>query len=138
MISASWFRLMARNSGTAVKMHQLAEIIQHVTGWRTSLFDVMKAGERGVSMARAFNYLYGFSADDDTLPPRFFEPMRAGTLQGHFIDLQAFEQGKRLYYGMLGWDDGGLPTQAKLEELSVGWIWPRLEAERLSHKIYAI
>jgi aldehyde:ferredoxin oxidoreductase len=122
----------------AISLNQLAEIIQHVTGWRTSLFEVMKAGERGVTMARAFNYLYGFSAADDSLPPRFFEPMRAGTLQGHAIDRQAFEEGKRLYYGMMGWSEDGQPSQAKLEELNVGWIWPRLQSERMPAKVYAI
>jgi aldehyde:ferredoxin oxidoreductase len=64
--------------------------------------------------------------------------MRAGTLQGHKIDRQAFEEGKLLYYGMFGWDADGRPTQAKLEELNVGWIWERLQAERESQKVYAI
>ncbi len=122
----------------AISLNQLAEILHYVTGWHTSLFEVMKAGERGVTMARAFNYIYGFSAADDTLPPRFFEPMRAGTLQGHKIDRQAFEEGKLLYYGMFGWDEGGRPTRAKLEELNVGWIWQRLQAESQAQKVYAI
>ena len=38
----------------AISLNQLTEIIHCVTGWRTSLFELMKAGERGVTMARAF------------------------------------------------------------------------------------
>jgi aldehyde:ferredoxin oxidoreductase len=89
-------------------------------------------------MARAFNYLFGFSGDDDKLPPRFFEPMRGGTLKGHFIDKEQFDQARLLYYAMMGWDASGQPTQGKLEELGVGWIWPKLEQQKLAEKIYAI
>ena len=107
----------------AITLNQLVEIVHHITGWHTSLFELLKAGERGVTMARIFNYRYGFSSQDDTLPERFFEPMRAGTLKGHFIERQAFQEGLQRYYEMMGWDADGKPTRAKLEELGVGWIW---------------
>jgi aldehyde:ferredoxin oxidoreductase len=110
----------------ALSLNQLTDIVHCVTGWRTSLFEVLKAGERGVTMARAFNYLQGFSEEDDTLPDRFFQPLRAGTLKGHFIDRVQFEDALDLYYGMMGWDEHGRPTRAKLEELNIGWIWPML------------
>ncbi len=112
----------------AISLNQLAEVLGAVTGWQTSLFELMKAGERGVTMARAFNVRCGFSAADDTLPERFFEPMRAGTLKGHFIDRAAFEQALSLYYGMLGWDADGVPTRARLEELGIGWVWAPMQA----------
>ena len=112
----------------AINLNQLAEILQCVTGWRTSLFELMKAGERGITMARAFNNIHGLSASDDKLPERFFEPMRAGTLKGHAIDKQQFEQALELYYGMLGWDENGRPTRSKLEELGVGWIWETMKS----------
>lgn len=112
----------------AISLNQLVETIQCVTGWRSSLFELMKAGERGVTMARAFNVRHGFDAADDNLPERFFEPMRAGTLQGHLIDREAFAQALSLYYGMMGWDERGVPTRAKLEELNVGWVWDAIHA----------
>lgn len=112
----------------ALSLNQLTEIVRCVTGWRTSLFEVLKTGERGVTMARAFNYMHGFTRQDDDLPQRFFEPMRAGTLKGHFIDPQQFEQALTLYYGMMGWDEQGRPGQAKLEELGVGWVWSKLQS----------
>jgi aldehyde:ferredoxin oxidoreductase len=110
----------------AISLNQLAEIVQCVTGWRTSLFEILKAGERSVTMARAFNYIHGFTAADDKLPERFFEPMRGGTLKGHAIDKEEFQMGIDLYYGMMGWDEAGKPTRAKLEELGVGWIWKEM------------
>jgi aldehyde:ferredoxin oxidoreductase len=111
----------------AISLNQLAEIVGCVTGWRTSLFEVLKAGERSVTMARAFNTIHGMTPADDKLPDRFFEPMRGGTLKGHKVDREEFQKGIDLYYGMMGWDEGGRPTRAKLEELGVGWIWPHLE-----------
>jgi aldehyde:ferredoxin oxidoreductase len=112
----------------AISLNQLVEVLGSVTGWRTSLFELMKAGERGVTMARAFNTVHGFTARDDCLPERFFEPMRAGTLKGHAIDRQAFDEALPLYYSMMGWDASGKPTRGKLEELGVGWVWDAVHA----------
>jgi aldehyde:ferredoxin oxidoreductase len=107
----------------ALSLNQLTQIVAMVTGWKTSLFEVLKAGERGVTMARAFNVQRGFTPDDDKLPERMFEPMRGGTLKDHAVDRTQFERALKLYYGMMGWTDAGIPTEAKLEELGVGWIW---------------
>lgn len=38
----------------------------------------MKAGERGVTMARLFNLKHGLTADDDDLSERLFEPLKEG------------------------------------------------------------
>jgi aldehyde:ferredoxin oxidoreductase len=113
----------------ALSLKQLTEIVACVTGWKTSLFEVLKAGERGVTMARSFNVRRGFTADDDKIPERMFEPLRAGTLKGHAIDKEQFQRGLKLYYGMMGWTEEGVPTEAKLEELGVGWIWPLLQVQ---------
>ena len=110
----------------AISLNQIVEVLKSVTGWRSSLFELIKAGERGITMARAFNVMFGFDSKDDTLPQRFFEPLREGTLKGHKIDENAFSEAKTLYYGMMGWDEKGIPTRAKLEELNVGWIWEKM------------
>jgi len=110
----------------AISLNQLAQITEYVTGWRTSLFELMKAGERWVNMGRAFNIKHGLTSEDDTLPERFFEPMRDGTLKGHAIDRKQFEEAKLLYYEMMGWDKNSKPTRGKLEELNIGWIWDHI------------
>lgn len=110
----------------AISLNQLAQITEYITGWRTSLFELMKAGERWITMGRAFNIKHGFTSEDDTLPPRFFEPMRDGTLKGHSIDREQFEEAKQLYYEMMGWDKTSKPTRGKLEELNIGWIWEHI------------
>jgi aldehyde:ferredoxin oxidoreductase len=113
----------------AISLNQMVECVHAITGWRTSLFEMLKAGERGVTMARAFNYRHGLRAADDKLPERFFEPMRGGALKGHAIDKAQFEDALQLYYGMMGWDANGAPTRAKLEELGVGWVWGTVAAD---------
>lgn len=115
----------------ALSLNQLTSVVASVTGWKTSLFEVLKAGERGVTMARTFNILRGFTSEDDTLPERMFEPIRAGTLKGHKIDKEAFKKGLKLYYGMMGWDRNGVPTEAKLEELGMGWIYGMLKSQNI-------
>ena len=107
----------------AISLNQIEQMVRSITGWRTSLFELLKAGERGITMARAFNYREGFSADDDKLPERMFEPIREGNLKGHSIDHDEFNNALKLYYSMMGWDENGMPTEGKLEELGIGWIW---------------
>lgn len=118
----------------ALSLNQLTEIVACVTGWKTSLFEMLKAGERGVTMARVFNVSRGFTAADDWLPERMFEPMRAGTLKGHHINREQFSKAIRLYYGMMGWSDEGVPTEAKLEELGMGhlfgMVFPNIKNQR--------
>jgi aldehyde:ferredoxin oxidoreductase len=35
----------------------------------------------------------------------------------------------KLYYGMMGWDKNGVPTEAKLEELGIGWVYNLLKSK---------
>ena len=55
-------------------------------------------------MARCFNAREGISADDETLPDRFFEPLPAGVLAGKHLDRETFQAMKGLYYRLCGWD----------------------------------
>ena len=103
---------------------QAVEIVRAVTGWNTSLWELMKGGERIATLARIYNLREGLTADDDRLPERFFTPPTAGPLHedGAAIDPQALEEAKHLYYQMMGWDaEAGMPHRWKLEELDIGW-----------------
>ncbi len=110
----------------AIGLNKFVEVVSAITGWRTSLFELLKAGERGITMARAFNCREGFTSEDDTLPDRFFEPMREGNLKDHYIDPEEFKEALQLYYGMMGWNEQGVPTRAKLAELDIDWVWDKL------------
>jgi aldehyde:ferredoxin oxidoreductase len=104
----------------------VAEAVRAATGWNTNMFELTKVGERSVTLARAVNVRRGMTAKDDTLPARFFEPIEASP-KGVPLDRQAFQESLQLYYAMMGWDDAGIPTRAKLIELGVGWAWPLMQ-----------
>ena len=107
----------------ALSLPKLVEVVNAITGWETSLWELLKVGERTVTMARAFNLREGFGRKDDTLPDRLFEPMESGPLQGKGIDRKEFQEALTLYYEAMGWDPKeGVPTRGKLAELNLFWV----------------
>ena len=108
------------------KIPQVVEMVNAVTGWDTTTWELMKVGERATTMARAFNFREGFTRDDDRLPERLFQPLEGGALKGTKLSKDAFKQAIATYYQMMGWTEAGVPTRAKLEELDVGWVADKL------------
>jgi len=71
-------------------------------------------------MARLFNIREGFTAADDKLPNRFFQPKRNGVLSTKFYDPEQLGKAKSYYYTLMGWDaKTGVPTPEKLQELGI-------------------
>jgi len=104
-------------------LNGMVDYVKAVTGWETSLFDLLKVAERHANMARIFNLREGFSARDDVLPDRFFQPMEGGTLKGKKIDKEKFSKALETYYEMMGWDtETGVPKRGKLAELDLDWL----------------
>ncbi|MBN1641958.1 MAG: aldehyde ferredoxin oxidoreductase family protein [Anaerolineae bacterium] len=105
------------------QLGDLARMVQAATGWDVTEFELLKVGERAMTMARAFNAREGFTADDDVLCERSYGPTTNGALDQGGIDRDALREALRTYYGMLGWDvETGVPTVAKLHELDIGWV----------------
>ena len=100
---------------------QIREAMEHITGWPVSYWKLMKAVERGITLARIFNIREGFSAIDDRLPDRFLSSPTEGPLKGVSIDSEKIDQAQKVYYQMLGWDDSGSPTFGRLVELDIEW-----------------
>ena len=98
----------------------LVGIINAITGWETSLFELYKVGERRTNMFRMFNVREGFAPDDDRLPERYFHPIEKGPKKGFKLNKTEFEKAKNLYYRMAGWDNrSGCPTFEKQLELGI-------------------
>jgi aldehyde:ferredoxin oxidoreductase len=117
----------------ALTLPKLVEVVQAVTGWETSLWELMKVGERTITMARVFNLREGFGRKDDTLPDRLFEPLESGALQGKGMDRGEFEELLTLYYEAMGWDPkDGVPTRGRLAELNLFWLDGHLEKYRIA------
>ena len=79
----------------------------------------LRAAERTLTMCRLFNIRQGLTDQDDKLPARFFEPTIGGALSDTALDSEQLEQAKRYYYSLMGWDEKGVPTPEKLEELGI-------------------
>jgi aldehyde:ferredoxin oxidoreductase len=101
---------------------RMIELLRALTGWNTNLWELNKVGERCITMARAFNVRAGRKRKDDILPHRFFTPLNLGPLAGFSLNEEEFKQAVGTYYAMMGWDEEGKPTLAKLQELGIGWV----------------
>jgi aldehyde:ferredoxin oxidoreductase len=93
-----------------------AALFNTIAGFNFTEQDVMTIGERIYNLERYIMSLYGFSAKDDTLPPRLLkEPMPEGPAKGQVVELDKMLQE---YYKLRGWVDG-VPTKEKLKELGI-------------------
>ena len=106
---------------------QKTEMVRAVTGWKTTVWELLKVGERTINMARVFNVREGFTRNDDWLPERFFHPKTSGALSETAVDPAKLEKARSTYYEMMGWDENGVPRRAKLEELDVAWVAQMLD-----------
>ena len=106
---------------TPWKVSQKVAIVNYVTGWRTTAFELMKVSERAFNLARIFNIREGFNRSMDILPSRLLNPKINGPLSKVSINEDDFENAKDIYYKMIGWDNNGIPTPEKLEELEIAW-----------------
>lgn len=96
---------------------ELAEQLATATGINYTVEDVLQAGERIWNLERLFNLKSGFTRADDTLPPRLLEePMKVGPNKGQVARLSVMLPE---YYKLRGWDDNGVPTMEKMQELSL-------------------
>ncbi len=100
---------------------EFIEITRATTGWDTSLYELVKVGERAATMARIFNLQAGFDDRDDDLDSRYFRGHEKGPIAGVGIDRKKFNQGRLSYYQMMGWDELGRPTSSRLGELGIDW-----------------
>jgi len=100
---------------------QVTQALEAITGWPMSSHKLMKTVERAMTLARIFNLREGFSRRDDTLPRRFASSPTDSTLKGVGVDPEKLASAQKVYYQMLGWDESGVPTSARLVELNIEW-----------------
>jgi aldehyde:ferredoxin oxidoreductase len=101
----------------------LLDLCRYGIGWETSLFELMRIGERRINMMRFFNAREGFTKKEDILPDRIFKPLTEGPSKGVSLNEEKFLEARGLYYAYAGWDDKtGNPTDGTLRKLSLGWL----------------
>jgi aldehyde:ferredoxin oxidoreductase len=94
-----------------------ARVLSAVTGVQYATTEMIKVGERVWNLERLYNNREGFTAKDDTLPPRLLnEAPVDGPSQGWVSNLAPM---LKEYYRTRGWDENGVPTRKKLVELGL-------------------
>ena len=100
----------------------LVDAVTAITGWDTSLFEIIRVTERSIVMPRVFNNREGFSPKDDRVIRRWYESFEKGPMKGKRIDEKVFQDAIDLYYELSGWDKEGRPTLGKLVDLNLEWL----------------
>jgi len=98
----------------ALTFEKLLEAVSAITGWQTSLFELMLASERALVLARMFNIREGQKPEEDDIISKWHEPFEKGPLKGVKIDPEDFRKAIKTYYQLCNWDDQGRPTEGKL------------------------
>ena len=105
---------------TGLPLEYYARAFKAATGVEVSVKELLKASERVFNLTRAISVRRGLTGAEDTLPDRTFEdPVPNGPAKGLRLDREKFEELLRAYYELRGWDERGVPTRAKLEELGL-------------------
>ena len=93
----------------------IAEVVSAITGYPVTGEQLLKIGERIVNTERLFNFKYGATGKDDTLPEKFLnEPIKEGPCKGSVVHL---DEMLTEFYSLMGWDQHGRITEDKLSEL---------------------
>ena len=101
----------------AIAGKEISELFAAATGFECDEKEFLKKGERIWNIERIFNIKAGFGKDDDKLPERMEkEPIKTGPSKGMVADLSGVLDE---YYKLRGWDENGIPTRQKLQELGI-------------------
>lgn len=95
-----------------------AELATELTDETFAVADLFAVGERIVNTERLINLRCGASDADDRLPDMFFDK-DYNDGQEPSKPAEWMEPMKKEFYRVMGWDDQGRPTAAKLAELGI-------------------
>ena len=103
----------------------IPDFIEALTGWRPSVEELLLAPRRAEALARVHDALDHLVPPlDDTVPPRWMEPIPEGPLAGvkAFRDWDDLREAVREYYRLRGWhEELGVPLPETMERLSLGF-----------------
>ncbi|MFC1949858.1 aldehyde ferredoxin oxidoreductase family protein [Chloroflexota bacterium] len=121
MLKASHCRQMFTDSLCTCMMAGVNanDVTPAVTGWDMTVAEQVLIGERILTTARLFNIKQGFTAADDVIPERYYQPKTDGALSDKPLDREKLDKTRRYYYVLMGWDANGVPLPEKVEELYI-------------------
>ena len=100
-----------------IPLIQQVEAYSAVTGFEADVSVMNLIAERIINLERLYNVKNGFSRKDDTLPKRFMdEEIPEGESKGEKVNLEFLLDE---FYKVMGWDDNGIPSESKIDELAL-------------------
>ncbi|QQK06865.1 aldehyde ferredoxin oxidoreductase family protein [Miniphocaeibacter halophilus] len=97
-----------------------AELLSGIMGFEYTEDDAWQMGEKLINLCRMYNIRNGFTRKDDSLPTRVKnEPIPSGLSKGAVTTQEELDFMLDEYYEARGWDQEGMPTPEKLEELGL-------------------
>jgi aldehyde:ferredoxin oxidoreductase len=109
--------VLCKFTNMGVADEYFARVLSAVTGIQYATGDMIRVGERVWNLERMYNLREGFTRKDDTLPPRLLnEAPPDGPSKGWVVQLEPM---LKEYYRGRGWDENGVPTPKKLQELGL-------------------
>jgi aldehyde:ferredoxin oxidoreductase len=98
-------------------VQDIAGMLSHCTGLKSTPQDLLKIGERIIMAKRVMNLRLGATVQDDRLPKHAMRPLTEGPTGGNVPDLN---RQLKEYYALRGWDPTtGHPSQERLQELGI-------------------
>jgi len=67
---------------------------------------------------------------DDVNPKRFYDTLPTGPWAGKAADIKVVEDEIKEYYGLMGWDERGIPTSEELKRLGLDSVVNKLDEIR--------
>jgi aldehyde:ferredoxin oxidoreductase len=99
-----------------------SKLIYLNTGLEITPEEIWQVADRGYTMERLYNLREGLSREHDWLVDRYFDeptPLGLPIVRGKSIDREKFRTMLDEYYRHHGWDENGVPTREKLQELGL-------------------
>jgi aldehyde:ferredoxin oxidoreductase len=92
-------------------LDRLSELLNLATGFNHNEESLVAIGTDLTHLARKYNLRNGRTAEDDTLPDRFFdEESLAGFMKGKKLERAYFKSIVQDYYKQRGWSKEGVPA----------------------------
>lgn len=90
-----------------------ARLLRLVCGWETTADQLRQCVAEIVTLKKRYNLREGWTAEEDTLPPRFLDtPLADGQSTGSRLTSEQLREMVQAYYALRGWDAAGRPTVA--------------------------
>ena len=97
----------------------LGKLLREILGVNINHEELFMIGERIINAERLFNYKFGATKHDDTLPEKFLnEPISYGDSKGSVVNLDLM---LREYYEIMQWDEHGRVTPERARQLGLEW-----------------